>query len=88
MDTDSYIVYIKTEDVYIDIAEDVEIRFDTSNHELDTPLCKRKSKIKIELTKDELGRNKMAASPKIYSYLAEERDKHKKGISTKKCVIN
>ena len=29
MDTDSYIVYIKTEDIYIDIAEDVEIRFDT-----------------------------------------------------------
>ena len=24
MDTDSYIVYIKTEDIYIDIAEDVE----------------------------------------------------------------
>ena len=29
MDTHSYIVYIKTEDIYIDIAEDVEIRFDT-----------------------------------------------------------
>ena len=40
MDTDSYIVYIKTEDIYGVIAEDVEIRFDTSNYELDTPLCK------------------------------------------------
>ena len=38
MDTDSFIVYIKTEDIYRDIAEDVETRFDTSNYELDTPL--------------------------------------------------
>ena len=32
MDTDSFIVYIKTEYVYKDIAEDVETRFDTSNN--------------------------------------------------------
>ena len=38
MDTDSFIVYIKTDDIYRDIAEDVETRFDTSNDELDTPL--------------------------------------------------
>ena len=35
MDTDSFIVYIKTDDIYKDIAEDVETRFDTSNYELD-----------------------------------------------------
>ena len=29
MDTNSSIVYIKTEDIYKDIAEDVESRFDT-----------------------------------------------------------
>ena len=29
MDTDSFIVYIKTDDIYKDIAEDVETRFDT-----------------------------------------------------------
>ena len=40
MDTDSFIVYIKTDDIYKDIAEDVEIRFDTSNYELDRPLRK------------------------------------------------
>ena len=34
MDSDSFIVYIKTDDIYKDIAEDVETRFDTSNHEL------------------------------------------------------
>ena len=31
MDTDSFIVYIKTDDINKDIAEDVETRFDTSN---------------------------------------------------------
>ena len=34
MDTDSFIVYVKTDDVYKHITEDVETRFDTSNHEL------------------------------------------------------
>ena len=29
MDTDSFIVYIKTDDIYKDIAEDVETIFDT-----------------------------------------------------------
>ena len=29
MDTDSFIVYIKADDIYKDIAEDVETRFDT-----------------------------------------------------------
>ena len=38
MDADSFIVYIKTDDIYKDIAEDVEIRFATSNYELDSPL--------------------------------------------------
>ena len=35
MDTDRFIVYIKAEDIYADIAKDVEERFDTSNYELD-----------------------------------------------------
>ena len=35
MNRDSFIVYIKTEDVYKDIAEDVETRFDTSNCEFE-----------------------------------------------------
>ena len=38
MYTNSSIVYIKTNDVYKDIAQDVETRFDTSNYELDRPL--------------------------------------------------
>ena len=35
MDTDSFIMNIKTEDFYKDIANDVEKRFDTSNFEVD-----------------------------------------------------
>ena len=44
MDTDSFIVYIKTDDIYKDITEDVETRFDISNYELDRPLPKGKKK--------------------------------------------
>ena len=33
MGTDSFVVYIKADDIYKDIAEDVETRFDTSNYE-------------------------------------------------------
>ena len=41
MDTDCFIVFIRTDDISNDIAEDIEIRFDTSNYELDRPLPKR-----------------------------------------------
>ena len=35
MDTDSFIIHIKSEDVSEDIADDVEKRFDTSNYEVE-----------------------------------------------------
>ena len=44
MDTDSFIVYIKTEDIYADIAKDVETLFDTSNYKLDRSLPKENNK--------------------------------------------
>ena len=44
MDTDSFTVYIKTDDIYKDIAEDVETISDTSNYKLDRPLPKGKNK--------------------------------------------
>ena len=53
MGTDSFIVYIKTDVIYNDIAEAVVIRFDTSNYELDRPLLKEKKKKVIGLMKDE-----------------------------------
>ena len=42
MDTDSFVVYIKTDDIFKDIAEDVETRSDTSNYESERPLLKIK----------------------------------------------
>ena len=55
MDTDSFIVYIKTDGIYKDIAEDVETRFDTWNYELDRPLSKWKTENVIGLLKNKLG---------------------------------
>ena len=55
MDTDSFMMHIKTEDFYKDIADDVEKRFDTSTYECDRPLPKGKKKKLIALMKDDLG---------------------------------
>ena len=35
MDKDGFIAQIKTEDIYIDIGKNIEIRFDNSNFEVD-----------------------------------------------------
>ena len=73
MDTDSFLVYIKTNDVYKDIAEGVGTRFDTSHYELDKLLFKRKTKGFIGVMKAELGGkimvNYVGSRPKTYSYL-------------------
>ena len=70
MYTDSFIMHITTEDFYIDIADDVEQRFDTSNYECDRPLPSGKNKKVIGLMKDELGGKIMtefvALGPKAY----------------------
>ena len=44
MDTDGFIIHIKAEDFYKDIANGVEKIFDTSNYEVNRPLLTRKSK--------------------------------------------
>ena len=49
-----FIVYIKTDDTYNIIPEDVEKRFDTSNYWLNRPLPKKTEKV-IGLMKNELG---------------------------------
>ena len=55
MDTDSFIIHIKTEDLYKGIANDVEKRFDTSNYDEDDkrPLPIGKNKKVVGLFKDE-----------------------------------
>ena len=91
MDTDSFIINIKTEDFYKDIANDVEKMFDTSNYEVDRPLPTGKNKKVIGLMKDELGKGIftefVALRPKTYSYLTDDCKENKKAKGTKNCVI-
>ena len=55
MDTDSFIVYMKTKDISVDIAKVVEKRSDISNYESERPLTRAKKKKKVVgLIKDEL----------------------------------
>ena len=100
MDTDSFIMNIKTNDFYKDIANDVENRFDTSNYEVNTsetsalarrPLPTGKNKKIIGLMKDELGgkiiTEFVTLRPKTYSFLIDDGKEDKKAKGTKKCVI-
>ena len=54
MNTDRFLVCIKTKSIYVDIAKDVNTRFGASN-ELKKPLPRGKTKSVIELMKDEFG---------------------------------
>ena len=91
MDTDSFIINIKTEDFYKDISNDVEKRFDTSNYEVDRPLPTGKNKKVTGLMKDELGGGIITEfavlRPKTYSYLTDDCKENKKAKGTKKCII-
>ena len=91
MDTDSFIMNIKTEDFYKNIANDVEKRFDTSNYDVNRPLPTGKNKKVIGLMKDELGGRVItefvALKPKTYSHLTDDFKEDKKAKGTKKCVI-
>ena len=91
VDTDSFIMNIKAEDFYKDIANDVEKRFGTSNYECDRPLPTEKNKKVIGLMKDELGGRVItefvALRPMTYSYLTDDCKENKKAKGTKKCVI-
>ena len=91
MDTDSFIMRIKTKDFYKDIADDVEKIFDTSNYECDRLLPTGKNKKVIGLMKDEIGGKIMtefvALRPKTYSCLTDDCKEDKKAKGTKKCVI-
>ena len=80
VDTGSFIIHIKTEDFYKDIANNVEKRFDTSNS--DRPLPTGKNKKVIGLIKDKLGGKIMtefvALRRKTYSYLMDDSGSDKK----------
>ena len=79
IDTDRYIVHIKTDDnIYKDIAEDVETRFGISNYELYRKLPKQKNKKVIGLMNNELGgkikKKIFGLRVKTYSYLTDNND--------------
>ena len=52
MDTDSFVIHIKTEDFYEDIANDVKEWFDTSNYNNNRQLQRGKNKKVIGLFED------------------------------------
>ena len=91
MDTDSLIVYIKTDYIYKDIEEDVGTRFDTLNYELDRPWPKGKNEKEIGLIRDELGGKIMTKfvelRAKNYSYLIHDGSEDKKAKGRKTFVM-
>ena len=73
---------MKIEDIYVDMAENVQTRFDTSNYEKGKPLPKGRKyfggKILTEFH---------ALRPEMCSYLTDDNDENKKSKDTKGCVI-
>ena len=92
VDTDSFVVNIKTKDFFKDISQDVNKRFDTSNYTFDRPLPTGINKKVIGLMKDKLGGDIItefvALRPKAYSYITNNFIEMKKAKGTKKCVVN
>ena len=88
MNTEGCIVHVKIDNIYKDIAEDAETRFDTSNFKLWRPLPKGKDKKVIALTKDKLGeqiiKEFVRLRAKTYSYLKDNNDEDKKRKRHKK----
>ena len=91
MDKDSFILHIKTEDIYKDIADDVNERFDTSGYSKDSnkPLPIGINKKVLKKFKDESGDDIMIkhGSPKTktHAHLFNNNGEVKKAKRTKKC---
>ena len=90
MDTDSFIMHIKTDDFYKDIVNDVEKKYGTSNYACERPLPIGKNKNVIVLMKDELGGKIMkkfiGLKPKCYATLMDDDRIDKKLNGVKRCV--
>ena len=88
VDTDSFVVNIKTKDFYKDTSQDVNKRFDTSNYTFDRSLSTGINKKVIGLMKDELGGDIItefvASRPKACSYVTNNFIEMKKAKGTKK----
>ena len=86
INTNCFIVYTKTKDIYVGIAKDIETRFHTSIYEPERPLPEGKNK-SSGLMKDELSGKIMtecvALRPKTFSYLIDDGDKNEKAKGTR-----
>ena len=84
MDTDSFVIHVKTDDFYKDIASDVERWFDASNYNEkdERPLPISKNKKVIGIFKNELGGKIVtefcALRAKAYAYKLDDDTEHKK----------
>ena len=97
MDTDSFFIYVETDDFYEDIANDVDKWFDTSKYDKNDnrPLPIGENKKAIGKFKDELNGKIMiefiALRAKTYAFTEineeDELEEHKKAKGTKKCLI-
>ena len=93
MDTDSFVMDIKTDDFYKDISNDVDKWFDTSHYDKNDnrPLESRKNKKVIGKFKDELGGKIMnefcALRAKTYSFKLGDDTENKRAKGTKKCIV-
>ena len=93
MDTDNFVMYIKTEDLYKDIAGNVKRWLDTSNYDKDDnrSLPIGENKKKIDMFKDDLGEKIMtqfcALRAKACPYSLDDDTEMKKAKSTKKCTV-
>ena len=93
MDTNSFVMKIKTDYFYKDISNDVDKWFDTSNFDADDnrPLPVGKNKKVIGKFKDELGGKIMseiwALKAKTYAFKLDNGNEVKKAKGTKKCVV-
>ena len=89
IDTDSFVVYIKTEDFYKDIADDIKKWFDTSEYSKnDNRLLLIGWNKKIGLFKDKLvgkiQKKFIGIRAGTWEYLMDDDSEHKKVKGTKK----
>ena len=93
MDTDSFVIHVKTNDFFHDINNDVNLWFDTSNYitKLPRPLSTGKNKKVLVKFKDELCGKIISElcclKAKTYSYKLDDDSECKKAKGTKKCIV-
>ena len=84
-------IHVKTDDIYNNIAEDVEARFDTFSCKLNRPLPKGKKKKVMGIMKCKLGgkivKEFVKLGTKTYSYLVDDASEDKIIKETKNCVV-